>query len=47
MRYLLQLLWDSEAGVDPLPALFVLGFIVFQEIASGELGGYKSDQRQI
>lgn len=47
MCYLLQLLGDSEAGVDPLPALCVLGLIVFQEIASGELSGYKSDQRQI
>ena len=47
MRYLLELLGDAEAGVDPLSALCVFGLIVLQEVASGELSGYKSDQRQV
>lgn len=45
--YLLQLLGDAEASVDPLSALCVFGLIVFQEVASGELSCYKSDQRQV
>lgn len=47
MFYLFQLLGDAEAGVDPLSALCVFGLIVLQEIASGELSCYKSDQRQV
>lgn len=45
--YLLQLLGDAEAGVDPLSALGVFGLIVFQEVSSSQLSGYKSDQRQV
>lgn len=45
--YLLQLLGDAEAGVDPLSAFGVFGLIVFQEIASGEFSSYKPDQRQV
>lgn len=45
--YLLKLLGDAEAGVDPLSALCVFGLIVFQEVASGELSSYESDQRQV
>lgn len=45
--YLLQLLGDAEAGVDTLSALRVFRLIVFQEVASGELSSYKSDQRQV
>lgn len=33
--YLLQLLGDAEAGVDPLSALRVFGLVVFQKVASG------------
>lgn len=43
--YLLKFLGDAEAGVDPLSALCVFSFIVLQEVASGELSSYKSEQR--
>lgn len=45
--YLLQLLGDAKAGVDPLSAFFVFRLVVFQEIAPGELSSYKPDQRQV
>lgn len=45
--YLLQLLGDAEASVDPFPALCVFGLIVLQEVASGEFSGYESEQGKI
>lgn len=45
--YLLQLLGDAEAGVDPLSAFCVFSLIVLQEVASGELSCYESEQRQV
>lgn len=45
--YLLQLLGDAEAGVHPLSALCVLGLVVLEEVASGELSSNKPDQRQV
>lgn len=45
--YLLELLGDAEAGVDPLPALCVFGLIVLQEVASGELSRDESEERQV
>lgn len=45
--YLLKLLGDAEASVDPLSALCVFGLIVLQEVASGELSCYESEERQV
>lgn len=45
--YLLELLGDAKASVDPFPALCVFGLVVLQEIASGELRSYKFEQRKI
>lgn len=45
--YLLELLGDTKASVDPFPALCVFGLVVLQEIASGELSSYKFEQRKI
>lgn len=45
--YLLKLLGDTKASVDPFPALCVFGLVVLQEVASGELSSYKFEQRKI
>lgn len=45
--YLLELLGDTKASVDPLPALCVFGLVVLQEVASGELSSYEFEQRKI
>lgn len=45
--YLLELLGDPEASVDPFPALCVFGLIVLQEVASGEFSSYESEQGKI
>lgn len=45
--YLLELLGDTKASVDPFPALCVFGLVVLQEVASGELSSYKFEQRKI
>lgn len=47
MQYLLQLLGYAHACVNSLSALSVLCFIVFQEVASGELRSDESRQRRI
>lgn len=45
--YLLQLLGNTHACVHPLPALRVFGFIVFQEVTSGEFRTNEARQRRI
>lgn len=45
--YLLKLLGDAKASVDPFPALCVFGLVVLQEVASGELSGYEFEERKI
>lgn len=45
--YLLELLGDAQASVDPFPALCVFGLIVLQEVASGEFSSYESEQGKI
>lgn len=47
LLYLLQLLGNTHACVNPLPALRVLCLIVFQEVTSGELGANEACQRWI
>lgn len=45
--YLLQLLGNTHARVHALPALGVFGFIVFQEVISGEFCTNEARQRRI
>lgn len=45
--YLLKLLGDAEASVDPFPALCIFGLIMLKEVASGEFSSYESEQGKI
>lgn len=45
--HLLQLFRDPHARVHSLSALCILGLVMFQEVASGQLGTHEPQERRL